>query len=169
MSEMKDFAKSACLVTNMAEVPDWSLVLQYNVAAIQQGIFILAWSCIHGLFRLRVACGNSTRQRETGARTIGPIFQAPFYIRIIMEHQWRDNWQGRTQVYLPGGETWLCTTLSTACPTGTVLKLNAGLRSKYPVLVQQLPLVSELFSWNLLFYLKRFPISGCTVHSVAML
>jgi hypothetical protein len=42
MSEMKDFAKSACCVTNMVEVPDCSLVLQFNVAAIQQGIFILA-------------------------------------------------------------------------------------------------------------------------------
>ena len=54
MSEMKDFAKSACYVTSMTEVLDCSLVLQFDVAATQQGILVLAGSCIDSLFRLRV-------------------------------------------------------------------------------------------------------------------
>ena len=55
--------------------------------------------------------------------------------------------EGPKYIYLGEGgrETWPCTTLSTTCPTGTALGLNAGLCSKYPVLVQQLPLVSRAF------------------------
>jgi hypothetical protein len=93
MSEKKDFAKSACYVTNMTEVLDFSLVLQFNVTAIQQGILNLAGSCIHSSFQLRSSYsrgGNTPRQHETGDRTNGPIFQAPFDIRISMEHQWHD-------------------------------------------------------------------------------